>query len=34
MFWLTTEGAYKGDVGGEIFATPKDFEATNYSFVG
>jgi DNA-binding transcriptional ArsR family regulator len=33
MFWLTTEGAYKKDIGGEPFATPKDLEKTQYSFL-
>jgi hypothetical protein len=33
MFWLTTEPAYKEDIGGEIFATPKDHEQRSYSFL-
>jgi hypothetical protein len=33
MFWLTTEELYKNDIGGEIFATPKDFERSKYSFL-
>jgi hypothetical protein len=33
MFWLTTEPLYKNDIGGEIFATPKDFERSKYSFL-
>jgi hypothetical protein len=32
MFWLTTEGKYKQDIGAEIFKTPKDFEKVDYSF--
>jgi hypothetical protein len=32
MFWLTTEGKYKQDIGAEIFKTPKDFEKVGYSF--
>jgi hypothetical protein len=32
MFWLTTEELYKKEVSGEIFATPKDFASTAYSF--
>ena len=33
MFWLTSEELYKKDIGGEIFATPKDFDKSAYSFV-
>jgi hypothetical protein len=33
MFWLATEDAYKKDIGGEIFATPKDWEKVAYSFL-
>lgn len=33
MFWLTTEDAYKEEIGGEIFATPKDWEKVGYSFL-
>jgi hypothetical protein len=33
MFWLTSEGSYKDDIGGEIFTTPKDWENTAYSFL-
>jgi hypothetical protein len=33
MFWLTTEDLYKTDIGGEIFATPKDHEQRSYSFL-
>jgi hypothetical protein len=32
MFWLTTEEAYKDDIGSDIFATPKDFDRISYSF--
>ncbi len=32
MFWLTTEEKCRADIGGEIFATPKDFEKVGYSF--
>jgi hypothetical protein len=34
MFWLTTEAAYKEDIGAEIFRTPKDVEQRSYSFMG
>jgi len=33
MFWLTTEPLYKKDIGGEIFATPKDQVQRSYSFL-
>jgi hypothetical protein len=33
MFWLTTEPAYKENIGGEIFQTPKDYEQRSYSFL-
>lgn len=34
MFWLASEGAYKADIGGRIFATPKDHTSdNNYSFL-
>jgi len=33
MFWLATEEAYTKDIGGEIFATPKDWEKVGYSFL-
>jgi hypothetical protein len=32
MFWLTTEAAFKENIGAEIFKTPKDFENADYSF--
>jgi hypothetical protein len=32
MFWLTTEPAYKEDIGGNIFLTPKDYAHSTYSF--
>lgn len=31
MFWLTTEPAYRENMGGEIFLTPKDYEKVAYS---
>ena len=33
MFWLTTEGAYREDIGGPIFRTPKDDAAVPFSFL-
>lgn len=33
MFWLTTESAYKHDIGNQIFLTPKDFDKAAYSFL-
>jgi hypothetical protein len=33
MFWLTTEPAYKQDIGAEIFLTPKDYPQRSYSFL-
>ena len=33
MFWLTTEEAYKRDIGGRVFLTPKDFGAAAYGFL-
>jgi hypothetical protein len=33
MFWLTSEPAYKEDIGGEIFKTPKDYEKVGYAFL-
>jgi hypothetical protein len=33
MFWLTTEGAYRGDIGGAIFMTPKDDAPVAFSFL-
>ncbi len=33
MFWLTTEPAYKENIGGEIFRTPKDYSKVAYSFL-
>lgn len=32
-FWLTNEEAYRKDIGGQIFRTPKDFEKVAYSFL-
>jgi Replication-relaxation len=33
MFWLTTEEAYKRDIGEPIFHTPKDFQDKSYSLL-
>jgi hypothetical protein len=33
MFWLTSEDAYKHDIGNQIFLTPKDHISTAYSFL-
>jgi hypothetical protein len=33
MFWLTTEAAYKKDLGSDIFLTPRDYEEALYSFL-
>ncbi|MGA2269036.1 MAG: replication-relaxation family protein [Bryobacteraceae bacterium] len=33
MFWLTTEAAYRGDIGGAIFLTPKDDAPVPLSFL-
>lgn len=33
MFWLTTEAAYRGDIGGAIFRTPKDDAPMAFSFL-
>ena len=33
MFWLTTEAAYRGDIGGAIFRTPKDDAPVLFSFL-
>jgi hypothetical protein len=33
MFWLTTGKLYKESIGGEIFATPKDYTERQYSFL-
>jgi len=33
MFWLTTEAAYRADIGGEIFMTPKDDAPVAFSFL-
>ena len=33
MFWLTTEAAYREDVGGAIFRTPKDDAPVPFSFL-
>jgi hypothetical protein len=33
MFWLTTEGAYREDIGGAIFKTPKDDAPVPFSFL-
>jgi len=33
MFWLTTEEAYKRDIGGAVFKTPKDHQTASYSFL-
>jgi len=32
LFWLSTEEAYKDDIGSEIVLIPKDFEKVSYSF--
>jgi len=33
MFWLTTEAAYRADIGGAIFLTPKDAAPVQFSFL-
>ena len=33
MFWLTTEAAYREDIGGRIFMTPKDDAPVAFSFL-
>ena len=33
MFWLTTEAAYRADIGGAIFMTPKDDAPVPFSFL-
>jgi len=33
MFWLTTEEAYRTDIGGAIFRTPKDDAPVSFSFL-
>ena len=33
MFWLTTEAAYRTDIGGAIFKTPKDDAPVPFSFL-
>jgi hypothetical protein len=33
MFWLTTEAAYRNDIGGAIFTTPKDDAPVTFSFL-
>ena len=33
MFWLTTEAAYRADIGGAIFRTPKDDAPEKFSFL-
>jgi hypothetical protein len=33
MFWLTTEAAYRADIGGAIFMTPKDDAPAVFSFL-
>jgi len=33
MFWLTTEAAYREDIGGAIFMTPKDDVPVAFSFL-
>lgn len=33
MFWLTTEAAYRADIGGAIFMTPKDDAPVAFSFL-
>ena len=33
MFWLTTEAAYKKNLGSDIFLTPRDYEEALYSFL-
>lgn len=30
MFWLTAEPLYKGEIGGDIFLTPRDYHSTSY----
>jgi len=33
MFWIATEPAFKENIKGQIFRTPKDFSSTAYSFL-
>jgi hypothetical protein len=33
MFWVTTEPAYRNDIGGAIFKTPKDDVPVAFSFL-
>ena len=33
MFWLTTEAAYRENMAGKIFKTPKDYVGSSYSFL-
>jgi len=33
MFWLTTEAAYRENIGGAIFKTPKDDAPMAFSFL-
>lgn len=33
MFWITTEPAFKVNIGGEIFKTPRDYDKVAYSFL-
>jgi len=33
MFWLTTEAAYRADIGGAIFMTPKDDAPVPFTFL-
>ncbi len=32
-FWLTSEDAYKQDIGGRVFRTPRDFATAAYSIL-
>jgi hypothetical protein len=33
MFWLTTEAAFRNDIGGAVFKTPKDDAPVSFSFL-
>jgi hypothetical protein len=33
MFWLTTEAAYRENIGGAIFKTPRDDAPVVFSFL-
>jgi hypothetical protein len=33
MFWLATENAYRADISGAIFMTPKDDAPVPFSFL-